>query len=163
MARHGRWLALGAALTLASPSLGASPSVWEQAAQASLQCVPFAREVSGVAIHGDAWTWWAQADGRYQRGRVPRVGAVMAFTPHGGMTLGHVAVVRRLVSAREVRLDHSNWSPIGGRRGQIERDVRAVDVSDARRLEPGAGVVRPDRGTGRDGLAGGGLHLPRWR
>ncbi|MFN7053646.1 MAG: hypothetical protein ACK4NH_16130, partial [Gemmobacter sp.] len=28
-------------------------------------------------------------------------------------------------------LRHANWSPIDGRRGQIEDDVRAVDVSEA--------------------------------
>lgn len=116
---------------LLSANPAAATSVWDRAMEAALQCVPFAREVSGVAIHGDAWTWWGQADGRYERGRSPRVGAVMAFTPHGGMKLGHVAVVRRLIGPREVRLDHSNWSLINGRRGQIERDVRAIDVSEA--------------------------------
>jgi len=30
-----------------------------------------------------------------------------------------------------VLLTHANWSPIEGRRGQIERNVRAVDVSPA--------------------------------
>ena len=34
-------------------------------------------------------------------------------------------------SDRTVLLDHANWSPIGGRRGQIERGVKAVDVSPA--------------------------------
>src|SRR3546814_1663173 len=28
-------------------------------------------------------------------------------------------------------ISHANWSPIHGRRGQIERNVRVVDVSDA--------------------------------
>ena len=123
------WGAGAMAITLSCAAPAAATSVWDRAMEAALQCVPFAREVSGVGIYGDAWTWWGQAEGRYERGRVPRVGAVMAFTPHGGMKLGHVAVVRRLVSPREVRLDHSNWSLINGRRGQIERDVRAVDVS----------------------------------
>ena len=36
----------------------------------------------------------------------------------------------RIVDSRTVLLRHSNWSPINGRRGQIEDDVRAVDVSD---------------------------------
>lgn len=118
-------------LATASPSSAADASVWERALDAALQCVPFAREVSGVSIYGDAHTWWGQAEGRYERGHNPRIGAVMAFTPYGGMRLGHVAVVRRLVNPREVRLDHSNWSLINGKRGQIERDVRAIDVSPA--------------------------------
>ncbi|MEO5586459.1 MAG: CHAP domain-containing protein [Novosphingobium sp.] len=94
-----------------------------------LQCVPYARQVSGVQSYGDAWTWWGQAAERYERGFRPRVGAVMAFKPHGGMRLGHVAAVSRIVNSRTVLLRHANWSPINGRRGQIENNVRAIDVS----------------------------------
>ena len=53
----------------------------------------------------------------------------MAFQPHGNMRLGHVAAVSKIVNSRTVLLRHSNWSPINGRRGQIENDVRAIDVS----------------------------------
>lgn len=94
-----------------------------------LQCVPYARAVSGIQIRGDAWTWWQQAQGRYARGSLPKVGAVMAFRPHGNMELGHVAAVSRIIDSRTVLLRHANWSPINGRRGQIEDDVAAVDVS----------------------------------
>ncbi len=94
-----------------------------------LQCVPFAREVSGIQIYGDAHSWWDQAEGRYQRGNRPQVGAVMAFQPHQNMTLGHVAAVSKVIDRRTVLISHANWSPINGRRGQIERDVRAVDIS----------------------------------
>lgn len=94
-----------------------------------LQCVPYARQVSGVKIFGDAHTWWNQAEGRYARGNMPRIGAVMSFRPHGNMRLGHVAAVSRIVDSRTVLLKHANWSPINGRRGQIEDNVRAVDVS----------------------------------
>lgn len=96
-----------------------------------LQCVPYAREVSGIKIYGDAHTWWDQAAGRYARGNRPKVGAVMSFPPFGNMRLGHVAAVSRIIDSRTVLLRHSNWSPIGGRRGQIEDDVRAIDVSEA--------------------------------
>lgn len=96
-----------------------------------LQCVPYARERSGVQIYGDAHTWWDQAAGRYARGNRPRVGAVMAFRATGSMTLGHVAAVAQVIDDRTVLLDHANWSPIDGRRGQIERGVRAIDVSPA--------------------------------
>jgi len=95
-----------------------------------LQCVPYARQVSGIQIFGDALTWWDQAEGRYKRGTRPKVGAVMAFHPHGNMRLGHVAAVSKVVNSRTVLLRHANWSPIDGRRGQIEDDVRAVDVSE---------------------------------
>ncbi len=94
-----------------------------------LQCVPYARQVSGIQIHGDAWTWWDQADGKYARGERPRVGAVMAFKPYGKMELGHVAAVSRIIDSRTVLLRHANWSLINGRRGQIEDNVEAVDVS----------------------------------
>lgn len=94
-----------------------------------LQCVPYARQVSGIQIYGDARTWWGQAEGRYARGHTPRIGAVMAFRPYGNMRLGHVAAVSDIVDSRTVLLRHANWSPINGRRGQIENDVRAIDVS----------------------------------
>lgn len=94
-----------------------------------LQCVPYARQVSGIEIYGDAHTWWDQAAGRFARGSSPRVGAVMAFRPHGNMKLGHVAAVSRVLDSRTVLLRHANWSEIEGRRGQIEDNVRAVDVS----------------------------------
>lgn len=96
-----------------------------------LQCVPYARERSGVQIYGDAHTWWDQAAGRYARGNRPQIGAVMAFRPSGSMVLGHVAAVARVIDSRTVLLDHANWSPIDGRRGQIERGVKAIDVSPA--------------------------------
>ena len=98
---------------------------------AMLQCVPYARIVSGIQIRGDARTWWDQAKGRYARGNRPRVGAVMAFKPYGKMELGHVAAVSEIIDSRTVLLRHSNWSPINGTRGQIEDNVEAVDVSRA--------------------------------
>jgi surface antigen len=94
-----------------------------------LQCVPYVRQVTGVRIYGDAHSWWNQAEGRYGRGATPKVGAVMAFRAHGGSRLGHVAAVSRIVDSRTVLISHANWSPIQGRRGQIERNVKAVDVS----------------------------------
>ena len=97
------------------------------AARDYLQCVPFARAESGVEIRGNAKTWWAQAAGTYQRGEEPRQGAVMAFAGTGGMPLGHVAVVKKIVSDREILIDHANWSPINGRRGQIEFEPEQRD------------------------------------
>jgi len=89
------------------------------------QCAPFARSVSGIALHGNANTWWGQAAGRYARGDAPQPGAVLAFKATARMRVGHVAMVSRIVSPREVLLTHANWS----RRGAVETDVRAVDVS----------------------------------
>ena len=104
------------------------------AAQASLldyvgQCVPFARAASGIDIYGDAWTWWDQADGRYPRGHKPRVGAVVVFAKSSRLSLGHVAVIRRVVEKRVVMLTHANWSRQNGERGHAEQDVTLFDVS----------------------------------
>jgi len=96
-----------------------------------LQCVPYAREVTGIQIRGDAYTWWGQAEGRYARGFWPKVGAVMALRPHGNSHLGHVAAVSRIVDDRTILIRHANWSPINGRRGQIEDNVKVIDVSPA--------------------------------
>jgi hypothetical protein len=95
-----------------------------------LQCVPYARALSGVSIYGDAHTWWDKAEGTYGRGNAPKVGAVLAFPPHGNMRLGHVAAVRRILDDRTIIISHANWSTIGGVRGHIEEDVRAIDVSE---------------------------------
>ena len=91
------------------------------------QCAPYAREISGIQIRGNANTWWGQAAGRYERGDTPKVGAVLSFQSTRRMRVGHVAMVSQIVSDREVLLTHANWS----RRGGIERDVRAIDVSPA--------------------------------
>ncbi len=95
----------------------------------ALQCVPYARQASGVQIFGNANTWWGQAAGKYDRGTEPKVGAVMTFKATKGNPLGHVAMVSKIVSDREVLVDHANWSLIGGRRGHIERGARVLDVS----------------------------------
>lgn len=99
-------------------------------AEAYLQCVPFARQLSGIQIYGDAHTWWKQAKRKYQRGDAPIEGAVMSLKSHGKMQLGHVAYVSKIIDNRNILLSHSNWSVINGRRGQIERNVAAVDVSE---------------------------------
>lgn len=93
------------------------------------QCVPFARLVSGIQIYGDAWTWWASADGRYVKGQRPRIGAVLVFRPTDRMKLGHVSVVSRIIDERVVMVTHANWSRIGGVRGRAEQDVTMTDVS----------------------------------
>jgi surface antigen len=74
-----------------------------------LQCVPYARDHSGVKIHGDAYTWWDRAAGKYPRSGQPATGSVMVLHNYAGPDRGHVAVVRALVSQREIRVDHANW------------------------------------------------------
>ena len=96
-------------------------------ASAHLQCAPYARQVSGVALQGNAGTWWGQADGVYRRGHQPTRGAVLAFKSTHAMRYGHVAVVSKVLDARHVLLNHANWSG----HGDIQHAALAVDVSDA--------------------------------
>jgi len=93
-----------------------------------LSCVPYARDRSGLLINGDAWQWWQAADGRYERSRRPQPGSVLVFQRTSRNPQGHVAVVSRVVSAREIRVDHANWGT-GRARGQIARDQPVMDVS----------------------------------
>lgn len=95
------------------------------------QCVTFARAFSGVQIFGDAARWWDAAVGHYAEGSVPRVGGVLVFKATAQMRVGHVATVSQIISPREIRVTHANWSPVAGRRGEIERDVAVIDTSDA--------------------------------
>ena len=88
-------------------------------------CVPFARTVSGVQIKGNANTWWKKAEGVYERGQTPKIGAVMAFAASKAMPMGHVAVVSKVVSEREILIDQANWE-----RNRITQDTLVVDVSE---------------------------------
>jgi len=100
------------------------------AALGGLSCVPYVRMATGMDVSGDARHWWANAAGTYARGQVPERGAVIAFMGSGGMWRGHVGVVARVVNARTIQMDHSNWGGPGIRRGQVMRGVVVVDVSD---------------------------------
>ena len=91
-----------------------------------LQCVPYARALSTVAIRGDARTWWRQAEGRYDRGRRPTVGSVLVLKPNG-RSRGHLAVVTAILSDREIVVDHANWL----NQGRIHLSTPVRDVSGA--------------------------------
>ena len=84
-------------------------AVVENDSQKPLQCVPYAREHSGIKIYGDAYSWWDKAAGHYPRSTLPAPGAVMVLNNYAGASRGHVAVVRRVVGPREIRVDHANW------------------------------------------------------
>ena len=119
---HSRFRLLAALILAMGMLLGSN-------AQAE-QCVTFAREVSGIGLKGDGWTWWGSAAGHYDRGQKPKSGAVVVFKKHGSMNHGHVAVVTQVISARKVLVDHANWAPHRGRgRGQVTTKVMVLDVS----------------------------------
>lgn len=92
-----------------------------------LECVPYAREVSGIAIWGDAVTWWAQAARLYVRSGRPAPGSVLVLRGYNDLTRGHVSYVREVVSSRLLRIDHANW--LSG--GEISLNVPVIDVSPA--------------------------------
>ncbi|MEI9996201.1 MAG: CHAP domain-containing protein [Rhizomicrobium sp.] len=91
---------------------------------AHLQCVPYARDHSQVNLHGNAYTWWDQAAGQYARGSDPVLGSILVLNGYGKRR-AHVAVVRRIVSPREIRIDHANWLDDGA----IYVNDPVVDVS----------------------------------
>ncbi len=96
-----------------------------------LQCVPYARMVSGIGLRGDAWTWWDKATGTYARGNHPEPGAVLAFPGIERMPLGHVAVVTHVLSARKILIDHANWPTATTPHGAVSREILVLDVSSA--------------------------------
>ncbi|RCK20280.1 MULTISPECIES: CHAP domain-containing protein [Thalassospira] len=95
-----------------------------------LQCVPYAREVSGIEIYGDAWTWWAQAGNQnYARGHQPQVGAVLTLRKTSRLKLGHVAVVSAILDDRKILVNQANWGGDSRTRGKVHYRQPVVDVS----------------------------------
>ena len=94
-----------------------------------MQCVPYAREVSGIDITGDAWSWWGSAEGKYERGHQPRFMAVLVLSRTDRLKLGHVAVVVDVLGPREIRVTHANFGSDPVSRRVIYDSMPAVDVS----------------------------------
>jgi surface antigen len=95
-----------------------------------ISCVPYAREVSGIMVSGNAWRWWNNAAGAYARGNQPEAGSVLNFRANSRMPLGHVAVVSHIINAREIVVDQANWGG-SAMRGSVSHNVAIVDVSEA--------------------------------
>ena len=93
------------------------------------QCVPYARDYSGINIYGDAWTWWAKADGNYDRGLAPKQGAVLTLKKTNRLAAGHVAVVAAIVEPRRILVDHANWGDNADLRNKIHIRQPVIDVS----------------------------------
>lgn len=90
-----------------------------------LQCVPYARAMSGVSLFGDAWTWWQKAAGKYSRSHAPSAGSVMVLYNYAGPKRAHLAVVGSVQSSREIRIDHANWLD----QGNVYTNVPVYDMS----------------------------------
>lgn len=89
-----------------------------------VECAPYARQVSGIQLYGDAAAWWDQAEGRYARASQPSPGAVLVFRRTGRLPDGHVSTVTQVVSSRDIRVNDANWV-----HGRISSDEAIVDVS----------------------------------
>jgi surface antigen len=114
-------MVVAAALALSFGGIAEAKPFW--------QCVTFARMFSGIELRGNAWTWWNQAGGKYDKGAAPQTGSVLVFKRSGSMHDGHVAVVSRVLTERIIQVTHANWSVINGGRGKVEKDVTVIDVS----------------------------------
>src|SRR4051794_8012270 len=87
-------------------------------------CGPFARALSGIDLSGDAPDWWWGAEGTYARGQTPQVGSVLVFAPMSGLSHGHLSVVSKVVSRREILVTHANWV-----HHHVTTDQLVLDVS----------------------------------
>jgi surface antigen len=90
-------------------------------------CVEYARLRSGLEIFGDAKTWWARAKNLYDEITTPAADAVMVFSTSSRIRKGHVAVVTKVISPREIRVDQANWQ----NHGEIDKNTPVLDVSRA--------------------------------
>jgi len=112
-------------IALCLAGCGSGPRVVTGAGTSSaLECAPFARQLSGIQLYGEAYSWWDQADGRYAKGSDPVEGGVLVFRRSGRLPSGHVSVVARRVSDREIRVTQANWV-----HRRITRDEAVLDVS----------------------------------
>ena len=92
------------------------------------QCAPYAREISGIDIHGNANTWWGQAAGSYERGHAPKVGAVLAFQSDRAAC---GSAMSRWCRRSSATAKSCSPTPIGRAAAGSSTTSRAVDVSAA--------------------------------
>ena len=128
------------------------------------ECAPFARALTGVGLTGGAADWWYAAVGRYVRSSTPNEGSLLVFRRTGRLPEGHVAVVSRVLSRREILVDQANWV-----HHRVSDDQPVIDVSpdndwtlvrvwwppaNAMGIAeyPAYGFIRPDRPASHDQL-----------
>ena len=88
------------------------------------ECAPFARALTGMRLQGQAADWWWEADGRYARQSQPQEGSVLVLRRSGRLPNGHVAVVSRVLSARQILVTQANWV-----HHRVTEDQPVTDVS----------------------------------
>lgn len=133
---RAKTLGIAASLMLtACASASAPPRLPSNAAvsyvSTPISCVPYARQVSGIQISGDAYRWWNAAPPRYHRSQRPVSGSVLVLDRTSKMRSGHVATVARVIDSRHITVSHSNWGNNTGRRRVIYHDMPVEDISPA--------------------------------
>jgi surface antigen len=108
-------------------------------------CALYARAETGVALYGSAGGWWDEANGRYERGSMPAVGAILVFKRTQRIPSGHVAVVSKIISAHEILVDHANWY-----HGTVSRGMSVIDTSPGHDWTSVAVMDLPSRTHGSD-------------
>lgn len=88
------------------------------------ECAPFARTLSGLRLWGEAADWWPEATARYARGHAPEVGSVLVLRRSEHLPDGHVAVVSRVLSPRQILVTQANWV-----HRRVTADQPVTDVS----------------------------------
>jgi len=93
---------------------------------AAVECAPFARALTGVALTGAAADWWREAAGRYTRSQTPDVGSLLVFRRSSRLPSGHVSVVSRVISRRQILITSANWV-----HHRVTEDQLVLDISDS--------------------------------
>jgi len=119
-----RWSVCILVLGLGLAGCGSSPRLGGGGSASNLECAPYARQVSGIQLYGDAAAWWDEAAGRYPRSDQPEPGAVLVFRRSSRLPYGHVSVVKGVSSGREIMVTQANWV-----HHRIARAEPVVDVS----------------------------------
>jgi surface antigen len=120
------WLLAGCALGgFSSNNASGHYTLWQPQ-----QCAVYAREVSGIQLHGDANDWWRNANPpRYGRSRYPIPGSVLVLASTSRMPHGHLAVVKCVINRREIDVTQSNWGSGPVSRRAVYESMRVQDIS----------------------------------
>lgn len=118
------WRPLAPYIVLLCVLLGACSSSSVGSYHGPVQCAPYARQESAIKLRGRAADWWWEARGQYPRSHKPVVGSVLVFKASSRIPDGHVSIVRRIRTRRQIEVDHANW--VGGR---IEHHALVEDAS----------------------------------
>lgn len=96
----------------------------------AIQCVDYIKQNYSQYsdMSGNANTWWSKTD-KITKQYTPSVGSVLVFP--GPSAAGHVAYVAKVISSKEILVNHANWNRnTGAVDGSIWKNVRIQDVSD---------------------------------